>query len=207
MHPIKKLSLGTLVTAALIYPLVNAMPTKAAVLDLAEQETNNTFSTANVLLNNNSGFLISGSSTYIPGDPDYFRFSATAGSVWDFILSATNSQGADPEPILAIFDPFGNRVASYVGRTDATIVNNVAFDTASITSFTPTVDGFYGLAVSGLNDINFNGTDRSTPSFGYSITAAPVPEPASILGILAFGAFGGNRLLKRKRQQTSVTAE
>jgi hypothetical protein len=29
----------------------------------------------------------------------------------------------------------------------------------------------------------------------------PVPEPASMLGILAFGALGGKKLLKRKQQK------
>lgn len=32
---------------------------------------------------------------------------------------------------------------------------------------------------------------------------APVPEPASMLGILAFGALGGGQLLKKRKQQAT----
>jgi len=31
-----------------------------------------------------------------------------------------------------------------------------------------------------------------------------VPEPGSIIGLLAFGAFGANTLLKRKQQQKAT---
>jgi hypothetical protein len=33
------------------------------------------------------------------------------------------------------------------------------------------------------------------------VRVEPVPEPGSVLGVLAFGAFGGGAVLKRKRQQ------
>ncbi len=44
------------------------------------------------------------------------------------------------------------------------------------------------------------GENTTAGVFG-KITAAPVPEPTSMLGILAFSALGGGSLLKRIRQQ------
>lgn len=37
----------------------------------------------------------------------------------------------------------------------------------------------------------------------YTVPGQPVPEPASMLGIMAFGALGGGRLLRKKKQQAA----
>lgn len=73
----------------------------------------------------------------------------------------------------------------------------------AFTSFQPfsITDGF----VSGINTLEFTVFEGGVVSgFRTEITqstAEPVPEPTSILGILALGAVGGGSLLKRKQQQ------
>lgn len=62
-----------------------------------------------------------------------------------------------------------------------------------------------GIADVGFEDI-FNGGDKDYNDhvFRFSGAIAPVPEPASTLGVLAFGALGGGSWVRRKLKQTSL---
>ena len=74
---------------------------------------------------------------------------------------------------------------------------------AAFTSFQPfsITNGF----VPGFNTLTFTvfegGVVSGLRAEYTQATAEPVPEPTSILGILALSALGGGSLLKRKRQQ------
>lgn len=71
------------------------------------------------------------------------------------------------------------------------------------------VDTAYALSGSTLYDINLStGAATSLGAVGSSggyigLAAKPVPEPSSVLGALAFGAFGAGWMLKRKKQQAA----
>jgi len=64
-----------------------------------------------------------------------------------------------------------------------------------------------GLADVGFEDI-FNGGDKDYNDhvfrFSGAVTSVPVPEPTSLLGILAFGAFGGASWVRRRLKHTSL---
>jgi len=65
-------------------------------------------------------------------------------------------------------------------------------------SFTIPTTGTYTLGF-GATDVADNVVESGLLVDNVKLT--PVPEPTSTLGVLAFGAFGGGSLLKRKRQQ------
>ncbi len=58
------------------------------------------------------------------------------------------------------------------------------------------------LAIADAGDSSLDsGVFIQANSFSSTNPTEPVPEPASMLGILAFGALGGKKLLKRKQKQ------
>lgn len=64
----------------------------------------------------------------------------------------------------------------------------------------------YNITTAGTYTLGFgviNSGDRKVQSglLIDNVSSEPVPEPASMLGILAFGALGGKKLLKRKQKQ------
>ena len=64
----------------------------------------------------------------------------------------------------------------------------------------------YNITTAGTYTLGFgviNSGDRKVQSglLVDNVSSEPVPEPASMLGILAFGALGGKKLLKRKQKQ------
>jgi hypothetical protein len=75
-------------------------------------------------------------------------------------------------------------------------------NTSSLVSFTEGLFTYSGAPVTrAVIDFNETAANRfalDNLTFGGSQS---VPEPTSTLGVLAFGAFGGGSLLKRKRQQ------
>jgi hypothetical protein len=75
-------------------------------------------------------------------------------------------------------------------------------NTSSLLSFTEGLFTYSGAPVTrAVIDFNETAAGRfalDNLTFGGSQS---VPEPTSTLGVLAFGAFGGGSLLKRKRQQ------
>ena len=66
------------------------------------------------------------------------------------------------------------------------------------TSYNITTAGNYTL---GFGVINSGDRKVQSGLLVDNVSSEPVPEPASMLGILAFGALGGKKLLKRKQQQ------
>ncbi len=64
----------------------------------------------------------------------------------------------------------------------------------------------YNITTAGTYTLGFgviNSGDRKVQSglLIDNVSSEPVPEPASMLGILAFGALGGKKLLKRRQQK------
>ncbi len=85
-------------------------------------------------------------------------------------------------------------------------INTIANQTFTIgtINYTLSLDGFS--QDGGFTTVNqFRVLENQSTTAGVfgRITAAPIPEPASMLGILAFSALGGGILLKRKHQKTS----
>lgn len=68
------------------------------------------------------------------------------------------------------------------------------------TTYTFTADGTYTVGYGALNLLDSGVDSKLTISNIAYTETAPVPEPASVLGLLAFGAMGAG-LLKRKQQQ------
>jgi hypothetical protein len=66
------------------------------------------------------------------------------------------------------------------------------------TSYNITTAGTYTL---GLGVINSGDRKVQSGLLVDNVSSEPVPEPASMLGILAFGALGGKKLLKRRQQK------
>ncbi|AFY46633.1 PEP-CTERM putative exosortase interaction domain-containing protein [Nostoc sp. PCC 7524] len=71
-----------------------------------------------------------------------------------------------------------------------------------LVSFASAIDGFELV----FTDGDGNGTTRNPANHGigigdikYTVATQSVPEPASVLGLLAFGAFGASSVLKRKQ--------
>ncbi|AFY33067.1 DUF642 domain-containing protein [Calothrix sp. PCC 7507] len=68
------------------------------------------------------------------------------------------------------------------------------------------------VATSNLTRLSFDNFGSKSDSFGtyidkVSVTSVTaVPEPASIMGLLAFGAFGATSVCKRKQQKATVQA-
>ena len=137
-------------------------------------------------------------------------FTANAGDVisfdWNFLTSEATPNSS--------YNDFA--FASLTGLTEladttSTFVNSLTpfrdetgYQTASYTIATT---GTYTLGI-GVADV---GDQVATSFFGEvpvpsgllvdNVTTEPVPEPASMLGILAFGALGGKKLLKRRQQK------
>lgn len=96
-----------------------------------------------------------------------------------------------------------------VGRFNRPIPYRITFSTGEFFDITgPTFFGFTSAvpisSVSILSRANEVALDNF--SFGQAssnTSSEPVPEPASILGTLAFAALGGKKLLKRKQQKTA----
>ncbi len=127
-------------------------------------------------------------------------FTATAGDVisldWNF-LTIEDTRNAN-------FNDFA--FVSFSGLTELADTNSAFYDTSTIfrsqtgyqtTSFTVATTGTYTLS---LGVVNVG--DGRVPSalLVDNVRTESVPEPASMLGILAFGALGGRKLLKRKQQ-------
>ena len=84
-------------------------------------------------------------------------------------------------------------------------IDNIASQSFTIgtNSYTLALSGFSrDGGVTTVNEFRvLEGESTTAGLFGRITTVEPVPEPKSMLGILAFGALGGGSLLKRKRQQ------
>ncbi len=128
-------------------------------------------------------------------------FTATAGDVisfdWNFL---TNE--ATPN---ASYNDFA--FVSLNGLTELADTTSAFFDSSTLfrqetgyqtTSFTIATAGTYTL---GFGVVNVGDSRVPSGLLVDNVRTETVPEPASMLGILAFGALGGKKLLKRKQQQ------
>lgn len=100
------------------------------------------------------------------------------------------------DPILGLFNTTGTRIAL---DDDG----GPGWDSL-ISNFTIGSSGFYTAAVSGYSDFEFDGGGSSDWTYQLEVTGLTpesVPEPASILGLLAFGALGAGSVLKGKQQK------
>lgn len=159
----------------------------------SEIESNNTFSSAQLLGPHDGTVVVNGSRM---GDPsaDFFTFYATGGD--NLTLSVVNPSGFGAS--LGFLDPSGNFIA----------MTGAGSGTVQLSGVAPT-SGVYGVAVSGYPDLNvaFNGvidfrycgfTNACFQDWDYQLTisglspqvtsAVPLPGTAALLAIgsLAF---------------------
>lgn len=128
-------------------------------------------------------------------------FTASAGDVvsfdWNFLTDEGTPNARNND--FAFF--------SLTGLTELADTNVSFVDSLSpfreetgyqTTSYNITTSGTYTLGLGVLNS-----GDRKVQSglLVDNVSSEPVPEPASMLGILAFGALGGKKLLKRRQQK------
>jgi hypothetical protein len=141
-----------------------------------------------------------GNGTVSGGTAIQQTFAATAGDVisfdWNF-LTFEDTPSSN-------YNDFA--FVSFNGLTELADTNSAFYDTSTIfreqtgyqtTSFTVATTGTYTLSL-GVVSVG----DGRAPSalLVDNVRTESVPEPASMLGILAFGALGGRKLLKRKQQ-------
>lgn len=75
------------------------------------------------------------------------------------------------------------------------------------TTYTFTADGIYTVGYGVLNLLDSGLDSKLTISKKGAYTeTAPVPEPASVLGLLAFGAMGAGSLKRKQQQKVAVKA-
>lgn len=120
------------------------------------------------------------------GQPD----SASQVFRFDFNLFSTLNTGTPEEnaDFVTPINSFGDRSITF-GGTEYTL---------QLTGFSQ--DG--GNTI--VDRFNVLENERTTAAIYGKITTKPVPEPSSVLGILALGALGGGSLLKRNRQKKAV---
>lgn len=141
-----------------------------------------------------------GNGTVAGGTAIQQTFTATAGDVvsfdWNF-LTFEDTPNTN-------YNDFA--FVSFSGLTELVDTNSAFYDTSTIfreqtgyqtTSFAVATTGTYTLSL-GVVSVG----DGRAPSalLVDNVRTESVPEPASMLGILAFGALGGRKLLKRKQQ-------
>ncbi|NEQ39524.1 MAG: PEP-CTERM sorting domain-containing protein [Okeania sp. SIO3I5] len=98
----------------------------------------------------------------------------------DFVSVFAGDSGGDVDNVTLIgFDQFGNIV-------DSDTFENTEAETLSISGAGITRFEIQNMGAIAIDDFTFNPTPKSTP------------EPASVLGLLAFGAIGATCRLKRK---------
>lgn len=164
---------------------------------------NNTFATANDI---NGSFTVSPfnplkKSVTITGnriDPiansaDFFKFTVNAGE--QLIANLTSADFPPPNLRLGLFGPGGAFI---------TEVTSPPAGFAGPLTYSVLTSGDYALAITDFGDTNYTGGGDVGYEYGsVLVDIKPVPEPASTLGILAFGALGGGSLLKRKKKQAA----
>lgn len=72
--------------------------------------------------------------------------------------------------------------------------------TIGTTNYTLSLNGFSQDGVTIVDELRALENESTTAGVYGKITATPIPEPTSMLGILAFSALGGGALLRRKHQ-------
>lgn len=120
------------------------------------------------------------------GQPD----SASQAFRFDFSLFSTQNTGTPEEDadFVTPINSFGDRSIAF-GDTEYTL---------QLTGFSQ--DG--GNTI--VDRFNVLENERTTAVVYGKITTKPVPEPSSVLGILALGALGGGSMLKRKQQKKTI---
>ncbi|MTJ08830.1 MULTISPECIES: PEP-CTERM sorting domain-containing protein [unclassified Anabaena] len=148
----------------------------------------NTSTGAASLVSNISGFSSSGDIVY---DPVNNRFLATSAgdSLWSIGLNGIANKIGDigfGDVYGLAFDDDGT-LYGYTANRQQIVINPT------------TGSGTFNQNVTGISSQIFG--SASLPSTGPSTS---VPEPASVLGLFAFGAIGAGSLLKRKQQQQAT---
>jgi hypothetical protein len=137
-------------------------------------------------------------------DADLFSFSWGGG-----LFNATTVGGANFDTILQLFDFSGTILA----QNDDTFIPPFTFSLGS--TLNQVLDaGNYFLGISSYPNFASSGPTYSNNGWGggstgsYSISlnqpTSSVPEPGSVLGLLALGGLGAGSVLKRKQQQKAT---
>jgi len=132
-----------------------------------------------------------------------FEYTMTSNSLFTSILDFPN--GIDSDNLFEVLVAGMSLGQFGPGQTvDFTSYSGGGVSGFTIAGINPAVDG--GDPTAFPLKLAFN-----TPTASFTMQpiqasgAQPVPEPASMLGIMAFGALGGGRLLKRKKQAALVS--
>lgn len=163
----------------------------AQATSFVEQESNDTFETANVLVHDGS-ILVSGFREFAPQsytNRDYFRFAATAGDHLSIHYDAIQYG----DPYLLLHDGTGLEVAR----------NDDSFNSAnSFIAYTVNTTGNYFLDLTGYSGSSLWNYTLSVTGLTPDIRPGPsgVPEPSTWVTIIAgFGAVGA--MARRSRQR------
>lgn len=190
MNALRKLSLITVGAAVLSVPFLSSESAQAAHVFFQNVKINNT------ALETTSGFT---NPTFNINIGDTLEFAIEVyGSADTLFTSFTKNSGTLDTPLGQSF--------SYSGG--ATSSNPSLFSFTRSFSTAGTFNGMFNVDLtSSFPDYNVPSTGAQVDTRQFAFTAnvsnaqaQPVPEPASVLGIMAFGALGGGRLLKRKKQ-------
>jgi len=148
-----------------------------------ELETNSGFTdpTFNINIGETLEFAIE-----VYGAADTLRTSFTKdGGTLDAPLGQDFSYGGgatSSSPSLFFFQRSFSTVGTFDGTFNVNLVNS--FPDYTVPGSSAQVDGRQFAFTANVSNLQ----------------AQPIPEPASVLGIMAFGALSGGRLLKRKKQ-------
>lgn len=132
-------------------------------------------------------------------------FTATAGDIvsfdWNFLTNeSTPSNGYNDFAFVSLngLTELADTTSSFF-RSSTPFREETGYQT---TSFTIANTGTYTL---GLGVANVGDRRVASGLLVDNVRTEPVPEPASMLGVLAFSALGGRKLLKRKQQKQVVS--
>lgn len=160
-----------------------------------ESEPNNSFATADVFdLNAGNFFNASLAGSQLDGTLDFWQTTLDPGTFFvslDFGFS-TQPQAA-PQPYVGLFVDSGSGPVELVTKQAVAGV-------ASTVEFNVTQGGTYFIAVGA--DENFSTGSTNLISYTIDVTAQPIPEPTTMLGLSVAGALGF--VAKRKRKQETA---
>jgi hypothetical protein len=152
--------------------------------------------TLNTAQNVGGGINVIQGNIFFPNDADLFSFSWGGG-----LFNATTVGGANFDTILQLFD-FSGTLLTQNDDSQGTLGStlNQFLDAGN---YFLGISSFANFASSGPTYSN-NGFSSGSYSISLSQPTSSVPEPGSVLGLLALGGLGAGSVLKRKQQQKAT---